>query len=232
MKITDLRASYGASQVLHGINFEIGTEPVGIVGRNGMGKTTVCAALTGMGPRVSGRIEWQGQDLSTMNSTQIARAGIAIVPQGRRIFKSLTVEEHLLLVDDKVTGKRWTIPGIYELFPRLAERRKNYANQLSGGEQQMLAIGRALMRQPSFLILDEPSEGLAPVIVQRLVDVLNEISASGIKMLIVEQNLRVAAAVAPRLLVMVSGDIALDIPSAQLLEDEAMQSQYLGVGQH
>lgn len=232
MKIKDLHASYGASQVLHGLTFEVGAEPVGIVGRNGMGKTTLCAALMGMGPKVRGSVQWNGEEIAGKDSAYIARAGIAIVPQGRRVFKSLTVDEHLTLVDEGKPGSRWSASKVFELFPRLAERRRNYANQLSGGEQQMLAIGRALICQPKFLILDEPSEGLAPVIVQRLVEILREISASGIRLLIVEQNLQVATAVAPRILVMVSGGIALDIDGQALLRDEKLQSQYLGVGHH
>jgi len=232
MKIENLYASYGASEILHGITFEVGAEPVGIVGRNGMGKTTLCAAIIGMGPKVKGCIQWLDENIASKNSTYIARSGIAIVPQGRRLFKSLTVDEHLTLVDTNSPGNRWSTERIYELFPRLAERRKNFANQLSGGEQQMLAIGRALLCQPKFLILDEPSEGLAPIVVQRVVEILQEISTSGIQLLIVEQNLQVAAAVAPRILVMVSGKIALDIDGKTFLKDEILQRQYLGVGHH
>ena len=229
MKIKDLTVSYGLVEVIHNITFSVGSEPVGIVGRNGMGKTTLCASLMGMGPNMKGHIYWKNEDIAGKGSTYIANQGISIVPQGRRIFKSLTVHEHLMLVDTNKTNKRWSVGDIYEIFPRLGERRNNYGNQLSGGEQQMLAIGRALLRQPEFLILDEPSEGLAPVIVQHLVETLKKISSMGVKMLLVEQNLQVAVAIAPRILVMVSGEIALDIESPKLIADEKLKSQFLGI---
>lgn len=232
MKVDTLSASYGDARVLHGISFEVGAGPVGIVGRNGMGKTTLCASITGMGPRVQGSIIWEGENIAGLSATQIARKGIAIVPQGRRVFKSLTVEEHLRLVEPRGQNLRWTSGKVLELFPRLRDRLTNRANQLSGGEQQMLAIARALQRQPRFLVLDEPSEGLAPVIVGRLVQILRELSAEGIQLLVVEQNLQVAAAIAPRILVMVSGQIALDIEGKRLLGDADLQSKYLGVGHH
>lgn len=232
MKVDALSASYCDARIIHKVSFEVGTEPVGIVGRNGMGKTTLCASLTGMGPKVQGSILWNGENIAGLSATQIARKGIAIVPQGRRVFKSLTIEEHLRLVEPKGPDLRWTIDKVLELFPRLRDRLSNRANQLSGGEQQMLAIGRALLRQPRFLVLDEPSEGLAPVIVARLVQILRQLSAEGIKLLVVEQNLQVAAAIAPRILVMVSGQIALDIEGKRLLSDADLQSKYLGVGHH
>lgn len=230
MKIENLTASYGLGEVLHNISFSVDSEPIGIVGRNGMGKTTLCASLMGMGPKVSGHIYWHNEDIAGKSSTYISNQGVSIVPQGRRIFKSLTVNEHFRLVDSNNSNNRWTIDDIYEIFPRLSDRKNNYGNQLSGGEQQMLAIGRALLKQPKFLILDEPSEGLAPVIVQHLVETLKKISSMGVQMLVVEQNLRVAAAIAPRILVMVSGEVALDIESAKLLSDEKLKSQYLGIG--
>ena len=232
MRVNRLKASYGDALVVNDVSFDVGAQPVGIVGRNGMGKTTLCASLAAMGPAVSGEILWEGENLCGLSTTQVARRGIAIVPQGRRVFKSLTVDEHLRLAEPKGRGLRWTTANVLELFPRLRERLSNRASQLSGGEQQMLAIARALLRQPRLLLLDEPSEGLAPVIVSQLVQVLRQLSSEGIKLIVVEQNLQVAAAVAPRILVMISGQIALDTDGRRLLADAELQNKYLGVGHH
>lgn len=228
MKIKNLCASYGEAQVLHDMNMDFTGNSVSIVGRNGMGKTTLCYALTGMGPRVSGEIVWEGRNLVGMNPTQIAKSGIAIVPQGRRVFPSLTVLEHLRLIERR--DMKWTIERVLALFPRLAERLENRANQLSGGEQQMLSIARALMRDPRLVIMDEPSEGLAPVIVQTLIKTLRQLAHEGIQLILVEQNLRVATAVSPHIAVLVSGKVALETSAAALLADEHLQSTYLGVG--
>src|SRR5436305_537552 len=171
-EVKELNAYYGPAHVLQGLNFTVGEKPVSIIGRNGMGKTTMCHAIIGMHPsRVSGSVRFGGLELVGKPSYKIARAGIALVPQGRRLFGSLSVDEHLRIVAGKGNGQ-WNPSRIYELFPRLAERRKNAATQLSGGEQQMLAIGRALLVHPKLLIMDEPSEGLAPRIVDELVQTI------------------------------------------------------------
>ena len=162
LEVQGLHAYYGPSHVLQGLDFAVGEKPVSIIGRNGMGKTTMCHAIMGMHPStLTGSIRFGGLELVGKPSYKISRAGLALVPQGRRLFGSLTVDEHLKIVGSKGDGQ-WRPSQIYELFPRLGERKKNDATQLSGGEQQMLAIGRALLVNPKLLIMDEPSEGLAP----------------------------------------------------------------------
>ena len=231
LEVKDLNAYYGPAHVLQGVEFTVAGEPVSIIGRNGMGKTTLCHTIMGIHPSgSSGSIRFGGLELMGKAPYKIARAGIALVPQGRRLFGSLTVSEHLRIIA-KRGGKngRWTPERIYELFPRLAERKKNDATQLSGGEQQMLAIGRALLLNPKLLILDEPSEGLAPRIVDELVETIRQLAQGGVRILLVEQNLGVAAAVADRQLVMVAGRLATELGSQQLMADSELQHRYLGV---
>jgi branched-chain amino acid transport system ATP-binding protein len=230
LDITDLRVHFGQAHILQGVSLSVGAEPLALVGRNGMGKSTLCAAVMGM-VAAEGSVKLDGQELRGLASNKVARAGIALVPQGRRTFPSLTVHEHLRLVDQ---GKRkpWTIERVYETFPRLAERRNNGGTQLSGGEQQMLAIGRALLMNPKLVIMDEPSEGLAPVIVDHLIEVLRQLAREGMGVLLVEQNLRVATEVAATIAVMVTGRIAATLPAATLAADEDLQRRYLGVATH
>ncbi|MEM7343244.1 MAG: ABC transporter ATP-binding protein [Chloroflexota bacterium] len=230
LTINNLNVFYGSAQVLHNITLDIGAEPVSIVGRNGMGKTTLCNAIMGLVPAASGQIQFGDIALVGRRPFQIARSGIGYVPQGRRIFPSLTVDEHLKMLNSNPTkGTQWTIDRIYEIFPRLFERRTSGAGKLSGGEQQMLAIGRALLLNAKLLIMDEPSEGLAPVIVDQLVEVLKQLSQGDIGLLVIEQKLAVAAELAERMLVMVNGQIALETTAAKLLTDEGAQRRYLGV---
>jgi branched-chain amino acid transport system ATP-binding protein len=231
LEVKGLNAYYGPAHVLQGLDFTVADDPVSIIGRNGMGKTTMCHAIMGIHPSgSSGSVRFGRLELLGKAPYKIARAGIALVPQGRRLFGSLTVAEHL-----RVTAKRggkdgqWTADRIYDLFPRLAERTKNDATQLSGGEQQMLAIGRALLLNPKLLILDEPSEGLAPRIVEELVETIRQLAQGGVRILLVEQNLGVAAAVADRQLVMVAGRLAADLGSQELMSDPELQRRYLGV---
>jgi branched-chain amino acid transport system ATP-binding protein len=225
-----LNAFYGAAHVLHDVSFEIGDEALAIVGRNGMGKTTLCAAIMGMTPpRRQGSVRFEGAQLVDAHSATIARHGIGYVPQGRRLFPSLTVDEHLRMIASRDRGARWTVDRVYELFPRLAERKRNGGAQLSGGEQQMLAIGRALMTNPKLLIMDEPSEGLAPAIIERLVATFTQLEQEGLRMLLIEQNLGVATSIANRILVMVGGEIALETDAATLSSDPELQRRFLGV---
>jgi branched-chain amino acid transport system ATP-binding protein len=231
LEVKDLNAYYGPSHVLQGVDFTVSGSPVSIIGRNGMGKTTLCHTIMGIHPSgSSGSVRFGGLELLGKAAYKIARAGIALVPQGRRLFGSLTVNEHLRIVATR-GGKngQWTPERVYELFPGLAERKKSDATQLSGGEQQMLAIGRALLLNPKLLILDEPSEGLAPRIVEELVETIRQLAQGGVQILLVEQNLGVAAAVADRQLVMVAGRLATDLGSQELMADPELQRRYLGV---
>jgi branched-chain amino acid transport system ATP-binding protein len=230
LQVRDLCAYYGTAQCLRDVSFEMGKESVAIIGRNGMGKTTLCAALMGLSPpRTSGSMRFAGKELLGRPSYKIARAGIGYVPQGRRLFPSLTVDEHLKISARDGSDGGWTVPRVYELFPRLAERRKNGGAQLSGGEQQMLAIGRALLGNPTLLIMDEPSEGLAPTIVDQLVDTFQQLEQEGLAILLVEQNLGVAVSIAQRQLVMVGGEIAAETTAEMLERDVELQRRYLGV---
>ncbi len=230
LEVVGLNAYYGPAHVLQGLDFSVGEEPVSIIGRNGMGKTTMCHAIMGIHPgAATGSIRFGGLELLGKAPYKIARAGIALVPQGRRLFGSLTVREHLRVIAKRGGNGQWTPERIYTMFPRLAERQRNDATQLSGGEQQMLAIGRALLLSPKLLILDEPSEGLAPRIVDELVENIRGLAQSGVRVLLVEQNLGVATAVAERHLVMVAGRLATELTSEQLTSDPELQRRYLGV---
>ncbi|AXH34786.1 ABC transporter ATP-binding protein [Humibacter sp. BT305] len=228
LSIRDLNVSYGRVHVLQDVSFSMSVEPLGIVGRNGMGKSTLVNTIAGLVRSQSGSVEFEGRDLANRQPYQINRAGIGYVPQGRRIFPSLTVHEHLTMVGAKRTA-RWNVESVYELFPRLAERRRNSGAALSGGEQQMLAIARALLSNPRLMVMDEPSEGLAPAVVDHLAEVFRRLVGEGQAVLLVEQNLRFAVELCDRILVMVNGRIAADLPAAEIADDPAVQSRYLGV---
>jgi len=231
LAVENVNAFYGSAQALEDVSFEIVGGATSMVGRNGMGKTTLCNAIVGVPPaRVTGSIRYQGTELVGRPSYKIAKLGIGYVPQGRRLFPSLSVDEHLRMVAGRGGGsKRWTVARIYELFPRLAERRRNGGAQLSGGEQQMLAIGRALLTNPTLLIMDEPSEGLAPAIIEHLIETFRTLEQEGLAILLIEQNLGMATAIAERQLVMVAGSIAAETTSAALSTDMELQRRYLGV---
>ncbi len=230
LAIKGLDAYYGRAHILQGVELEVGSEPVAVIGRNGMGKTSLCKAIVGMSPPVAkGSIRFEGKELLGRASYRIAGAGIGYVPQGRRLFPSLTVDEHLRMVGSGNGGARWTIDAVYGLFPRLAERKGNRGMQLSGGEQQMLAIGRALLTNPKLLVMDEPSEGLAPTIVEGMIETLTALVAEGMNLLLIEQNIGVATSVADRQLVMINGRIEAETTAGELVASEELQQQYLGV---
>lgn len=229
LRIRELEARYGTIRILQGVNLTVGSAPLAVVGRNGMGKSTLCYAIMGMGPICDGSISFNGVELIGKQSHRIAKHGIALVPQGRRIFSSLTVEEHLKLVEQSDT-RRWSRERVYSVFPRLFERRNATGGALSGGEQQMLAIARALLKNPLLLVMDEPSEGLAPVMVNQLVTTLRSVLSEGTALLLVEQNLSVATAVSERLAVMLAGRIVLETSARELLANSEMQQRLLGIG--
>jgi branched-chain amino acid transport system ATP-binding protein len=232
LSVQSLSAFYGTAQALEDVTFEMGRESVAIVGRNGMGKTTLCNAIMGISPpRARGSIRFDGAEILGKSSSKIANLGVGYVPQGRRLFPSLSVDEHLRMIKGRGSEapRSWDVRSIYELFPRLAERKKNGGAQLSGGEQQMLAIGRALLTNPKLLVMDEPSEGLAPAIIENLIEVFRSLEAEGLAILLIEQNLGVATALATRQLVMVAGSIFTETTADVLASDPDAQRRYLGV---
>jgi branched-chain amino acid transport system ATP-binding protein len=230
LAVEGLNAHYGSAHVLQDVSFELGEQAVAIVGRNGMGKTTLCAAIMGITPpRTRGSVRFAGKELVGLSSHRIANLGIGYVPQGRRLFPSLSVDEHLRMSARGNGSRRWTIGSVYALFPRLAERKRNGGAQLSGGEQQMLAIGRALVTNPQLLIMDEPSEGLAPTIIEMLIDTFRKLEQEGLRILLIEQNLGMATAIADRQLVMMGGEIAAETTAKELSGDPELQRRYLGV---
>src|SRR6185503_11646220 len=220
--VEGLDVHYGRSHALQGVGFTLERGVFAIVGRNGMGKTTLCNAITGL-IKASGSVKLFGREIVGLTPNQITRRGIAYVPQGRRVWPSLSVDETLRLV---ATHKR-EVERVYAMFPRLAERKDHGGAQLSGGEQQMLAIGRALLLEPRLLVMDEPTEGLAPAVVEQVVQALRELSTgdSEITVLLIEQNLGVAIDVADRIGVMVNGRIAQELPSQQLAADRELQER-------
>ena len=224
-----LNAWYGESHILHGVDFEVqGGEVVTLLGRNGAGKTTTLKSIMGMVERREGSVRFKGSEITKLTSDRIANLGIAICPEERGIFASLNVEENLLLPPEVAPGGL-SLDRIYELFPNLKERLKSQGTKLSGGEQQMLAIGRILRTGAKMLLLDEPTEGLAPVIVQQIGRTIARLKSEGFTILLVEQNFRFAATVADRHYVMESGKVVDMIPNARLDANMHKLHEYLGV---
>jgi branched-chain amino acid transport system ATP-binding protein len=228
LAIESLRAGYGEAVVLENMTLRLGEgEVLAVLGRNGAGKTTLINSIVGLTRRFSGRLSLGGRDITAMRPDQRARAGIGWTPQERNIFRSLTVEENMTAVAQEGP---WTVERVYEMFPRLKERRNNFGNQLSGGEQQMLAIGRALTLNPKLLLLDEPTEGLAPIIVEELLRALGAITRSGgICSIIVEQHAQKILGLADRVVILERGSIVQDAPSSVLRADPAVLERHLGV---
>jgi ABC-type branched-subunit amino acid transport system ATPase component len=230
LEVQGLNVYYGQAHALQDVSLSLGQGVLAVVGRNGMGKTTLCKAITGMVPG-TGSIRFEGRELIGLASNDITHLGVAYVPQGRRVWRSLTVDETLQLAAKTARQGAWTVDRVYQSFPRLAERRSNGGGQLSGGEQQMLAIGRALLFNPRLLVMDEPTEGLAPVIVEQVANLLTSLAKDGsMSVLLIEQNLGVALEVADRIAVMVNGRIAHTLPAQALAEDRELQRRLLGVG--
>ena len=230
LRMEGVSAGYGEAMVLDRVDLTLAPgDSLALLGRNGVGKTTLLATLMGFTRVREGQIHWQGRDLARTPPHRRAQGGIGWVPQERWVFASLTVEEHLSAV---ARPGPWTVPGIYRIFPRLEERRRNLGNQLSGGEQQMLAIARALMVNPSLLLLDEPMEGLAPIIVQELQRVIaGLIAESGMAVIVVEQHARLALAMTRRAMVLDRGRVVHLSDSAALLADQVLLDQLVTVRQ-
>lgn len=230
LHIEKLNVHYGSSHALQDVDLTLtADQPMSIVGRNGMGKSTLCNAIMGLVPASADSLRFKGHPLTDMTSDRRASAGIGYVPQGRRLFRSLSVEEHLRLVASNAPDSVWTIDRVYETFPRLRERRGNFGDELSGGEKQMLAIARALLLNPRLLLMDEPTEGLAPVIVDEVTALLKTLSRQGIGLLVIEQNLQVALKVGDMVGIMVNGRIIDSLHSHDLASDHDLQQRHLGI---
>ncbi|MGH3369118.1 MAG: ABC transporter ATP-binding protein [Nocardioidaceae bacterium] len=229
LEVSDIVAGYAGSRVLDGVSLSVDRgEAVTLLGRNGVGKTTFMETVMGLVKASSGHVRVDGRDLTGKHPHVVSRAGVSIVPQGRRVFAPLTVEENLAIALRK--DGEWSVDRVYELMPRLAERRTNLGSQLSGGEQQMLAIGRALLCSPRIMLLDEPSDGLAPAVVEQVGEVLVGLARTGLAILIVEQDLRLAFDVADRVAVMTKGQIVHESSVAEFRKDAERAQALLGVG--
>jgi len=229
LQVERVDATYGDSQILRGVSLEVGAgEVVCLLGRNGAGKTTTISTIVGFVPVRNGRIVLAGQDVTDWPIERRAQLGLALVPQGRRVFSLLNVDENLH-VGAKPNRGVWTAARVYEFFPRLKERRMSLASNLSGGEQQMLAIGRALMSNPSLILMDEPSEGLAPQIIEDVYRVIGEMAAQGMSIVLVEHSLDLAISLAKRIYILSKGQIVWQAEDSSLLTED-LRMKHLGVG--
>jgi branched-chain amino acid transport system ATP-binding protein len=227
LEVRDLETAYGRSQVLFRINLEVKErQVVTLLGRNGMGKTTTVRSIMGLTQAHSGKVVFEGKEIQQQPSYRIAQAGIGLVPEGRQVFPNLTVRENLVATQ---RGKGWTLEKVFSLFPQLGERVSNYGNQLSGGEQQMLAIGRALMTNPRLLILDEATEGLAPLIRAEIYRSIERLKAEGLSLLVIDKDVRALTRVADRHFVLEKGRVVWSGTSAELSANPQTQHRYLGV---
>ncbi|WP_039782977.1 ABC transporter ATP-binding protein [Herbaspirillum huttiense] len=228
LQVEDVHGYYGKSHILQGVSLQVDAgEVVTLLGRNGAGKTTTLKSIVGVVPPAQGRVLFEGQLISGLPSYKIAARGVCLVPEHRGIFKLLTVEENLTMAARKESA--WGLDEVYTIFPRLKERRRNGGGQLSGGEQQMLAIARALMTHPRVLMLDEPVEGLAPVIVDEIVAQIKQIKRTGMSIILVEQNLEVCTQLADRHYIVEQGRIVYSGSNAAFLADDGVKDRYLGV---
>ena len=232
LKVTDLQVYYGVIQALKGISFEVNEgEVIALIGANGAGKTTILHTVTGLINQKAGKIEFEGKDISHTPAYKIVAEGMAHVPEGRRVFAELSVYDNLMMgaytrKDKKEIAE--TLAMVYKRFPRLEERKKQMAGTLSGGEQQMLAMDRALMSKPKIILMDEPSMGLSPIFVNEIFDIIKAVSASGTTVLLVEQNAKKALSIADRAYVLETGKIILEGDAKVLMNDERVKKAYLG----
>ena len=230
LSVHDIHTYYGDAYVLQGLSLELEQGQIlGLLGRNGAGKTTLVNAIVGFNPPRRGRIVFKDIDVTLASSFDIIRSGIGLVPQGRRVFPSLSVEENLLVAGRSAGRRGWNLSRVYGLFPRLEERRRQRAGTLSGGEQQMLAIGRGLMTNPDCLIMDEPSEGLAPIIIQGVWDAIGMLKEEGLSILLVEQNAALALKLVDYVHVMSKGQLVYSAPPEALWANDDIKSRHLGI---
>ncbi len=230
LEVQDLHVAYGDSHVVQGVSLALDEGQVAaVLGRNGVGKTTLVRAIAGLTPARAGRVRLRGEDITNAPADAIARRGVGLVPQGRRLFPSLTVEEHLRVGARAGSGRGWTPARVLERFPRLRERLRQRGGTLSGGEQGMLAAGRALVGNPAVLLMDEPSEGLAPLLVRELGRLVGDLKRGGVSILLVEQNLAFALRVADHVYVMSKGRIVLECAPGELRRSPALKARWLGV---
>lgn len=232
LKVTDLQVYYGVIRALKGISFEVNEgEVIALIGANGAGKTTILHTITGLIEAKAGTVEFEGKDITKMPGHKIVTLGMAHVPEGRRVFADLTVLENLKMGAYTRTDKNEiaeSLAMVYKRFPRLEERKNQLAGTLSGGEQQMLAMGRALMSKPKIILMDEPSMGLSPIFVNEIFDIIREVSESGTTVLLVEQNAKKALSIADRAYVLETGNIVLEGDAKEMMNDESVKKAYLG----
>jgi branched-chain amino acid transport system ATP-binding protein len=230
LEVHDIHTYYGEAYVLQGLSLHLEQGQIlGLLGRNGVGKTTLVNSIVGFTPPRRGRIVFKGADITHNSSFETVRTGMGLVPQGRRVFPTLTVEENLVVAGRSTERHGWNLARVYDLFPRLQERRLQRAKTLSGGEQQMLAIGRALMTNPDCLIMDEPSEGLAPIIIQGLWEAIGKLKREGMSILLVEQNASLALKLVDHVHVMSKGQVVYSSTPQELWANDAIKHNYLGI---
>jgi branched-chain amino acid transport system ATP-binding protein len=230
LEVEDIHTYYGDAYVLQGLSLQVEQGQIlGLLGRNGVGKSTLVNSICGFNPPRRGRIIFKGADITRISSFETVRSGMGLVPQGRRVFPTLSVEENLLVAERNVDRHGWNLARVYALFPRLLERRRQRAKTLSGGEQQMLAIGRGLMTNPDCLIMDEPSEGLAPMIIQGVWEAISKLKQEGLSILLVEQNAHLALKLVDYVHVMSKGQVVYSALPHELRGNDEIKSSYLGI---